>query len=121
MDRDFGWTGKYLFHGIIEFHVVHHLFSSFFLPLSPSLSLFPSSVIGPSVSVANGLTSNPRRIPFYRAEEATRAIIPLLGDAYHTDKQRAFLPALWESFVECQWVEAGGDVDADVDVDDGVR
>ena len=27
VDRDFGWVGKYLFHGIIEFHVVHHLFS----------------------------------------------------------------------------------------------
>jgi omega-6 fatty acid desaturase (delta-12 desaturase) len=27
MDRDFGWTGRYLFHGIIEYHVIHHLFS----------------------------------------------------------------------------------------------
>ena len=27
VDRDFGWVGKYLFHGIIEFHVIHHLFS----------------------------------------------------------------------------------------------
>ena len=27
VDRDFGWTGKYLMHGIIEFHVIHHLFS----------------------------------------------------------------------------------------------
>lgn len=26
IDREFGWIGKYLFHGIIEFHVVHHLF-----------------------------------------------------------------------------------------------
>lgn len=26
IDRDFGWIGKHLFHGIIEFHVVHHLF-----------------------------------------------------------------------------------------------
>ncbi|KZZ89198.1 Fatty acid desaturase, type 1 [Moelleriella libera RCEF 2490] len=27
IDRDFGFVGKHLFHGIIEFHVVHHLFS----------------------------------------------------------------------------------------------
>ena len=27
VDRDFGIAGKYLFHGIIEFHVIHHLFS----------------------------------------------------------------------------------------------
>lgn len=27
IDRDFGWTGRYLFHGIIEYHVIHHLFS----------------------------------------------------------------------------------------------
>ncbi len=26
IDRDFGWVGRYIFHGIIEFHVVHHLF-----------------------------------------------------------------------------------------------
>lgn len=26
VDREFGFTGKHLFHGIIEFHVVHHLF-----------------------------------------------------------------------------------------------
>lgn len=26
VDREFGWVGKHLFHGIIEFHVVHHLF-----------------------------------------------------------------------------------------------
>ncbi|KAL9120028.1 MAG: hypothetical protein Q9187_003418 [Circinaria calcarea] len=27
MDREFGFIGKYFFHGIIEFHVIHHLFS----------------------------------------------------------------------------------------------
>ncbi|MCJ1463068.1 hypothetical protein MMC07_001673 [Pseudocyphellaria aurata] len=72
VDREFGWIGKHLFHGIIEFHVIHHFFS---------------------------------RIPFYHAEEATKAIIPLLGASYHSDKQRAFLPGLWESFTKCQWVE----------------
>lgn len=45
-----------------------------------------------------------RRIPFYHAEEATNAIIPLLGKDYHTDK-RAYLPRLWESFTKCKWVE----------------
>ncbi|KAF4449234.1 Fatty acid desaturase, type 1 [Fusarium austroafricanum] len=27
VDRDFGFIGRFFFHGIIEFHVVHHLFS----------------------------------------------------------------------------------------------
>lgn len=27
VDREFGWIGKHVFHGIIEFHVIHHLFS----------------------------------------------------------------------------------------------
>jgi len=26
IDRDFGWIGRHLFHGIIDTHVVHHLF-----------------------------------------------------------------------------------------------
>lgn len=46
-----------------------------------------------------------RRIPFYYAEEATNAIIPLLSDSYHSDKKRKFLPGLWEAFTKCQWVE----------------
>ncbi|MCJ1246811.1 hypothetical protein MMC30_004020 [Trapelia coarctata] len=45
------------------------------------------------------------RIPFYYGEEATNAILPLLGKHYHSDKNRSFLPALWESFTQCQWVE----------------
>ena len=27
VDREFGLIGKHIFHGIIEFHVIHHLFS----------------------------------------------------------------------------------------------
>lgn len=26
IDREFGFIGRHLFHGIIEYHVVHHLF-----------------------------------------------------------------------------------------------
>ncbi|KAI9708436.1 MAG: hypothetical protein M1820_003896 [Bogoriella megaspora] len=72
VDREFGFIGKHIFHSIIEFHVIHHLFP---------------------------------KIPFYHAEEATKAIIPLLGHEYHSDKKRAFLGGLWESFTKCQWVE----------------
>ena len=46
-----------------------------------------------------------RRIPQYHAEEATKAIMPLLGKDYHSDKKRAFVPGLYESFTQCQWVE----------------
>jgi hypothetical protein len=44
-----------------------------------------------------------RRIPFYYAPEATRAIRPLLGDAYREDRQ-SFLLGLWKVFKSCQWV-----------------
>lgn len=30
----------------------------------------------------------------------------MLGKAYIEDKQRSYLPGLWESFTKCQWVEA---------------
>lgn len=26
VDRDFGFIGRHIFHGIIEYHVVHHMF-----------------------------------------------------------------------------------------------
>lgn len=31
VDRDFGFVGRHLFHGIIDTHVVHHLFPYVFL------------------------------------------------------------------------------------------
>ncbi|KAI5861126.1 fatty acid desaturase-domain-containing protein [Durotheca rogersii] len=71
VDRDFGFVGRHIFHGIIDTHVVHHLFS---------------------------------RIPFYHAEEATKAIKPLLGDLYHSDES-SFVGSLWETSCSCQYVE----------------
>ncbi|KAL2160453.1 hypothetical protein VTH06DRAFT_1141 [Thermothelomyces fergusii] len=72
VDRDFGFIGRHLFHGIIDTHVVHHLFP---------------------------------KIPFYKAEEATEAIKPLLGDLYHRE-ERSFLGQLWSTFTRCKYVEA---------------
>ncbi|TDZ36265.1 Oleate hydroxylase FAH12 [Colletotrichum trifolii] len=71
VDREFGFVGKHLFHGIIEKHVVHHLFP---------------------------------RIPFYKADEATEAIKPLLGDLYHRD-DRSFIGQLWSVFGTLKYVE----------------
>ncbi|KEY65435.1 hypothetical protein S7711_08569 [Stachybotrys chartarum IBT 7711] len=71
IDRDFGFIGKHIFHGIIEKHVVHHLFP---------------------------------RIPFYKADEATEAIKPVLGDLYHCD-DRSFLGQLWTVFGTLKYVE----------------
>ncbi|KAK3339977.1 fatty acid desaturase-domain-containing protein [Lasiosphaeria hispida] len=71
VDRDFGFVGKHLFHGIIDTHVVHHLFP---------------------------------RIPFYKAEEATNALKPLLGDLYHRD-DRSFMGQLWSVWSTCKYVE----------------
>ena len=46
------------------------------------------------------------RVPQYHAEEATRAIQPLLGDSYREDKQRNFWGCIYESFTKCQYVVA---------------
>jgi omega-6 fatty acid desaturase (delta-12 desaturase) len=46
-----------------------------------------------------------RRIPFYKAHEATEAIKPLLGDLYHRES-RSFLASLWTTFTQCKYVEA---------------
>ncbi|KAJ4247820.1 hypothetical protein NW762_013029 [Fusarium torreyae] len=71
VDRDFGFIGKHLFHGIIEKHVVHHLFP---------------------------------KIPFYKADEATEAIKPVIGDHYCRD-DRNFLGQLWTIFGSLKYVE----------------
>lgn len=44
------------------------------------------------------------RIPQYYAEEATRAIQPLLGESYREDKGRNFWGCIYESFTKCQYV-----------------
>lgn len=75
IDRTTGFIGRHFFHEIIDFHVVHHLFS---------------------------------RIPFYKAEEATKAIRPLLGDNYHEQKDESFLYSLITTFRKCIYVAEQG-------------
>ncbi|KAE8355883.1 fatty acid desaturase-domain-containing protein [Aspergillus coremiiformis] len=71
IDRTIGFIGRHFFHEIIDYHVVHHLFS---------------------------------RIPFYHAEEATRAIQPLLGEKYNEQKDESFLYSLVTTFRKCIYV-----------------
>jgi omega-6 fatty acid desaturase (delta-12 desaturase) len=75
IDREFGFIGRHIFHGIIETHVLHHYVSS---------------------------------IPFYNADEATEAIIPIMGKHYKADTKGGpvgFIRAFWRSGRMCQWVE----------------
>jgi omega-6 fatty acid desaturase / acyl-lipid omega-6 desaturase (Delta-12 desaturase) len=75
IDRDFGFIGRHLMHGIIETHVLHHYVST---------------------------------IPFYHADEATRAIIPVMGRHYKQDVRGGalgFVKSLYTSARMCQWVE----------------
>lgn len=75
IDREFGFIGRQLLHGIIETHVLHHYVST---------------------------------IPFYHADEATRAIKPIMGHHYRADVQDGsigFLKSMWRSARWCQWVE----------------
>lgn len=47
VDRDFGFVGRHLFHGIIDTHVVHHLFPSVH-PLPPRIMQLPAPSPPPS-------------------------------------------------------------------------
>lgn len=98
VDREFGFVGRHLFHGIIEYHVVHHLFP--YVHQTPSICSrarprFERLFVDLHFS----------RIPFYHAEEATFAIKPILGDLYHRD-ERSFMGQLWSNFTQCKYVEA---------------
>ncbi|PLB39787.1 fatty acid desaturase [Aspergillus candidus] len=44
------------------------------------------------------------RIPFYKAEEATMAIRPLLGHRYREEKRESFLLSLFKTFQKCTFV-----------------
>ncbi|KAL4863578.1 hypothetical protein BDV12DRAFT_206381 [Aspergillus spectabilis] len=46
------------------------------------------------------------RIPFYHAEEATNAIIPVLGEKYHRE-EAGFMRSLVETYAACQFVGEG--------------
>ncbi|KAL7917360.1 fatty acid desaturase domain-containing protein [Trichoderma austrokoningii] len=74
MDRDLGFIGHHIFHGITSTHVLHHHFSA---------------------------------IPFYHADEATAAIIPVMGPHYRSigGGMLGFMASLWHSARWCQWVE----------------
>lgn len=48
------------------------------------------------------------KIPFYRAEEATMAIRPLLGPSYRDDKKESFIFSLFRTFQRCKYVSDGG-------------
>ncbi|KAK2678694.1 Fatty acid desaturase domain [Fusarium oxysporum f. sp. vasinfectum] len=81
IDRDMGFIGRHLLHGIIETHVLHHYVST---------------------------------IPFYNADEASKAIRPVMGDHYRTDTKDGawgFIRALWISAQMCQWVEPSAEAE----------
>ncbi|KAF6524830.1 hypothetical protein HZS61_010625 [Fusarium oxysporum f. sp. conglutinans] len=81
IDRDMGFIGRHLLHGIIETHVLHHYVST---------------------------------IPFYNADEASKAIRPVMGDHYRTDTKDGawgFIRALWISARMCQWVEPSAEAE----------
>ena len=49
------------------------------------------------------------RIPFYHAEEATRAIRPLLGSHYKETKNESFMKSLYVNFRRCNVVSEHAD------------
>lgn len=57
------------------------------------------------VSLKPRLTRPNSRIPFYHAEEATDAVMPVIKDHYHKE-ERSFLGQLWSTWNTCKYVEA---------------
>ncbi|KAJ5775721.1 fatty acid desaturase [Penicillium nucicola] len=47
------------------------------------------------------------KIPFYKAEEATIAIRPLLGPSYQENKKESFVLSLFKTFQKCKYVSDG--------------
>ncbi|EXK76483.1 omega-6 fatty acid desaturase (delta-12 desaturase) [Fusarium oxysporum f. sp. raphani 54005] len=53
-------------------------------------------------------------IPFYNADEASKAIRPVMGDHYRADTKDGawgFIRALWISARMCQWVEPSAEAE----------
>jgi omega-6 fatty acid desaturase (delta-12 desaturase) len=79
IDREFGFVGRNLFHGIIETHVLHHLVST--IPFYNA----------------------------EEATEAIKPVMGIHYKSDQKDGMRGFLSALWKVNRWCQWVEPSGD------------
>jgi omega-6 fatty acid desaturase (delta-12 desaturase) len=75
IDREFGFIGRHLMHGIVETHVLHH-----FIPLIP---FYHADEASEAIKDVMG--------PHYRADTEGGAI--------------GFIKAIWKSARWCQWVE----------------
>lgn len=75
IDRDFGWIGKFFFHGIIETHVLHHYVST--------IPFYNADKATGAIQTVMGR--------HYRADTKGGII--------------GFLKAMWSCSRTCQWVE----------------
>lgn len=76
VDRDFGFIGRYLFHGIIETHVLHHYVST--------IPFYNAGAATEAIKPIMGI--------HYRADVAGGPL--------------GFLKSLWKNSRMCQWVES---------------
>lgn len=79
IDREFGWIGRYLFHGIIETHVLHHYVST--------IPFYHADEATSAIKPVMG--------QHYRSD--------------FKDGSVGFLKSLWKSARWCQWVEPSED------------
>ena len=53
IDREFGFIGRHIFHGIVEYHVVHHLFPYVFPYLTISQHIFLSRSLSRRITASD--------------------------------------------------------------------
>lgn len=96
-DRDFlGWQGRFFFHGVAHYHVIHHYF-----PQMPFCACTTSSIhIDPGCCLCLlGVLDH--------GEEATTYLKAKIGEHYNYSNEPVF-KKLWENYNFCQFVEDEG-------------
>lgn len=83
IDRDFGFIGRHLFHGIIETHVLHHYVST--------IPFYNADVATEAIKLVMG--------QHYRSDVKDGPI--------------GFLRSLWTNVRTCQWVEPSAKAEGD--------
>ena len=93
VDRDFlGWVGRFFFHDISHYHVIHHFFPK--IPFCEFIPLFCDVFTAKS-----GLDN---------CEEATKHLKKFMGEQYLYSDTPVF-EALWDSYNNCQFVDDNGE------------
>ncbi len=109
IDRDFlGWHGRFFFHDVAHFHVIHHVRG--IQPCRQTVShlcLCSSSRSYHFVSISPLLPLNIAEIIPDNGEEATHYLKAFIGEHYNFSDKPVFR-TLWDNYNNCQFVDNDG-------------